>query len=277
MMKFIELRISCKMEFREILIAEINSLDAEGIVEFEDGFLAYFTNDKFDIAGLMPLIDKYGKAAELKWETVEVENKNWNEEWEKSFDPVVIENKCVIRASFHEPFPEVPIEIVIDPKMSFGTGHHETTYLMIKQQLNIVHEGKSVLDCGCGTGILSILASKLNARYIKGIDNDERAVANSIENIKLNGITNVEIKHGTINDTDPDSKFDILLANISKNILLSEIPAYSWVLNKGGKLVLSGFYVADLEEISKKTKVNALELIGSEERNEWSANVFIKK
>jgi len=275
-MDFIELQVFCNSEFREILIAEFGDLGFDSMMETEKGFNAYTGEDAFDESLIQPLQVKYGTFAEFDYKCSIVKRTNWNEEWEKNFNPVIIKGECAVRASFHDPIPEVKYEIIINPKMSFGTGHHATTSLMIGLQLEIDHTDRTILDCGCGTGILSILGAKLNARSVTGSDIDEWAVQNAIENSTINGVDTNTYLIGKIEDLGITEKYDIVLANINKNVLLEELPHYSNYLNPSGRLLLSGFYVTDLSEIKTKAEANDLRFIKSEELNDWAAAVFIK-
>ena len=276
-MDFIELQVSCNSEFREILIAEFGDLGFDSMMETENGFNAYAGEEIFDKSLIQPLKLKYGTLAEFDYKSLIVKRINWNEEWEKNFSPVIIKGECAIRASFHDPIPDLKYEIIINPKMSFGTGHHSTTSLMIGLQLDIDHTGRKVLDCGCGTGILSILASKLNARSVRGFDIDEWAVQNAIENSTINGFSDNTYLNGKIEDLGISEKYDIVLANINKNIILEELSHYSKYLNTPGRLLLSGFYINDLSEIKTKTAANGLKFVKHEELNDWAAAVFIKE
>jgi ribosomal protein L11 methyltransferase len=276
-MDFIELQVSCNSEFREILIAEFGDLGFDSMMETEKGFNAYAEEEIFKEALIQPLKLKYGALAEFDYKSLIVKRINWNEEWEKNFNPVIIKDKCAIRASFHDPIPNVKYEIIINPKMSFGTGHHATTSLMIGFQLENDHTNCNVLDCGCGTGILSILAAKLNARSVTGFDIDEWAVQNAIENSAINGVVNNTYLNGKIEDLGISEKYDIVLANINKNILLEELPQYVNHLNMEGRLMLSGFYMNDLSEIKTKARANELKFVKSKELKDWAAALFIKQ
>lgn len=275
-MDFIEVSISCKPEFRDILIAEIGEVGFNSMIETDAGFNAYMHEEDFEESSLLEIIDRYVSRADLKWKVHVIARKNWNAEWEKNFDPVIIADKCAIRASFHAPITSVPYEIIIDPKMSFGTGHHETTSLMIRNQLKIDHKDRKVLDCGCGTGILSIMASKLHAGSVTGFDIDVWAIENSIQNAELNGIDNIIFLQGTILEIATSDRYDIILANINKNILTDEMSEYAIRLKPGGQLVLSGFYSDDLADINRKAIQNNLNLSHSDSNNDWVGAVFLK-
>ena len=276
-MNYIELRVFCIPEFRDILIAELGEFGFESMMETDAGFNAYTESSSYDPESLTFLEKKYGVKAQLKFESKKIPKENWNKKWEKNFDPVIIAGTLAIRASFHKPIDGVSLEIIIDPKMSFGTGHHETTSLMAGMQLKIDHKDKRVLDCGCGTGILSILAKKLKADIVKGIDLDPWAVTNSKENAKLNQAGSILFLESNIGDLEASEKFDILLANINKNVLIAEIGTYNKFLNPGGYLLLSGFYTSDLDDIIEESSKNNLECQQSEVMNNWVGATFIKR
>ena len=198
----------------------------------------------------------------------ELENKNWNARWEDSFDPVHVTDNCVVRADFHTSFPEKKYDIIITPKMSFGTGHHATTSLMMRQMSQLDFSSKFVLDVGSGTGVLSILASKKQAKHIIAVDIDEWAYKNSQENILLNSVSNIELIQGDISAIK-DKVFDILLVNINRNIILSQISTYYNLMKSYADILLSGFFVDDMNLILNKTEQIGFELICSENKNEW--------
>lgn len=268
----VEISVLCSDASKEILIAEISDLNYDS-VETEEGFLAYCNSASFNLEDLNILQQKYQSAHPFTFTYSNVKKINWNKEWEKNFQPVEI-GDCRIRASFHAPDPNYELEVIIDPKMSFGTGHHETTSLMIATQLELDFDGKNVLDCGFGTGILSIVSALRGATKVVGVEIDEWCVVNAGENAILNGIESVEFMSGTIGLIDPVRNFDILLANINKNILLDEISAYSKRLKSKGVMLLSGFYLQDLEEIKRQCQSNGLVFVSSKEKNNWVAAQF---
>ena len=267
-----QINVTCNQPFREILMAEFAAIGFDNFQETDNGFI---TNTNTDVSsGLVDnIIERYKEQSGATYLVEEVAKKNWNKEWEKSYKPIVVDDKCIVRASFHPPQPEYPIEIVINPKMSFGTGHHETTYLIVDGQLNIDHKNKKVLDAGCGTGILSVLAGKLGARKLIAYDNDEWVIENVQENFKINE-TEGEILIGTVQELAFSEKFDIILANINKNVLLADISSYAKLLSKGGSLLLSGFYENDLEEIQRLATDNDLRLVKTNTRNGWAMAHF---
>lgn len=266
--------VSSSTDFREILIAEFAAMGFDSFQETDEGFIAH-TDNLVDIAEVAGVIARYVDTAGASMKVEEIEKVNWNEEWEESYDPIVLANKILVRASFHDPQPDIPYELIINPKMSFGTGHHETTGLMMKAQLSLDHKNKKVLEAGCGTGILTILAGKLGAAELYAYDNDEWVKDNIQENLKNNG-TAARVSIGTIETLDLPNDFDIILANINKNILLNDIPFYSQKLNKDGVLLLSGFYESDLDEIRLATSKEDLNYVNSLTRNGWMAAHFLK-
>lgn len=276
-MDYIEVEIKCPEELKEILMAKLADQDYDGFLETNEGFLAYIAKESYSKARLLEVLDSYAKASRISFSMAHVRDKNWNEEWEKNYDPVIIEGKCLIRASFHPSDPNYPYEIVINPRMSFGTGHHETTSLMIAHQLAIDHQGKDVLDIGCGTGILSIMASKSGASRVLAIDNNEWAYENAKDNISLNGLQNVEVRLGSFYDTGIAQKFDFILANINRNVLLEELADYIQALKKGGGIVISGFYEEDEKDLEELLKANGCELRSRKTNNRWSALYYKSK
>lgn len=200
---------------------------------------------------------------------------NWNEEWEKNFQPILVEDSCCVRAPFH-PATDVKYDIVIEPKMSFGTGHHATTHMMIQFLLNNDFEGKRVLDMGCGTGVLAIVAEKRGAKEVDAIDIDNWCYQNSIENVERNNCSRITVYEGGA-ELLGEKKYDVIIANINRNILLEDIKVYSRNLEAGGELYLSGFYAADIPAIVEECEKNGLDRVGSLEREEWVALQLKKK
>ncbi len=272
-MEFSEITIVCSGDSKEILIAEIAELGFDSMIETEEGFQAYCTSSDYPETSLRKLQQKYQASFPFTYTTALIEKRNWNEEWEKNFKPVWI-GSYLIRASFHDSDPDALMELIIDPKMSFGTGHHETTSLMVAMQFELDIQDKSVLDCGFGTGILSILANKLGAAKVTGTEIDTWCVENANENAELNGISCISFLTGTIGDMTGSELFDIILANINKNVLLNEIPTYVKKLNTNGTLLLSGFYKSDLMEIISMCEQFALKFVSSKEKNNWVAAIF---
>lgn len=271
------LAITCDPAFSEILMAEIAEAGFETFLETEKGFEAYVEMEKFDQEQIDYILRKYSDSTSIGVQQDRIEKQNWNEQWEKSYEPIVVEGKCLIRASFHKIDQQYPYELIITPKMSFGTGHHQTTYLMIKNQLEIDHRDKRVMDAGCGTAILSVMASKLGAKEVYAFDIDEWSVSNGRENIEVNGCTNITHYQGKLSELNLQGPFDIILANINKNVLLDEIHLYNQFLGSQGLLVLSGFFVADIPDLLEEAAKHGLSELRRDEREEWAALVLTKR
>ena len=257
----------------------INALGEIGFDTFEEvdlGFKAYIPSGDFNQEALDETLSLYKDMFTFSYEVTLIPQKNWNEVWESNFEPLVIGDKIYVRATFHEPGPEFPYEIVIDPKMAFGTGHHQTTAMMLELILENDFTGKKVLDMGCGTGILAIMASKLGSRNITAIDYDPVCYDSTIENAQLNHIRNVTALCGS-KEVIPDEQYDIILANINRNILLDQIPRYSEVLKSGGEIYFSGFYeTPDLDIITEEARKYALKYISHKKNKDWTAAKFVK-
>jgi ribosomal protein L11 methyltransferase len=260
----------------EILIRDLAELGFESFEELPEAIIAYIPQKDFNNSVSNSLPDTILNLGKVKYTSVIIKAQNWNETWEKNFQPVVIADKCYVRATFHEKRYDLPYEIVIEPKMAFGTGHHETTSLMITQMLSIDFADKHVLDMGCGTGILSIMASMLNALDILAVDIDEWAYQSTIENCLFNHIHNVTSAQGDIEIVN-HKHFDIVLANINRNILLDQLFHYSNILSPGGLLLLSGIYNSDLAVIQKAADMNGFENVRLLEKNNWISVLFTKK
>lgn len=252
--------------WNEILMAELIEVGFDSFTEEHDGILAYIQKDLFTETSLQNVSLLQNPEVEISYTYSEMPNINWNEEWEKNFDPINVENQVSIRAEFHEN-QNLPHEIIIQPKMSFGTGHHATTYLMIQQMLDMDFNGKTVLDMGCGTSVLAIFAKQKGAGKTVAIDIDEWSVENSRENAARNNVE-LEISQGTADNLGRE-KFDIILANINRNILISDIPTYVSVLNDGGSLLLSGLCFFDVADILEVCTQQNLTLKRQLQREEW--------
>lgn len=247
-------------------MAELIEVGFDSFTEELDGILAYIPKDIFREEELQTVGLLSNPDVEVSYTFKEMPNINWNEEWEKNFSPINVEDKVLIRAEFHEPMPELH-EIVIQPKMSFGTGHHPTTHLMIQQMLEMDFKGKKVLDMGCGTSVLAIFAKQKGAEDVLAIDIDEWSVENSHENAARNNVQ-LRIEQGTADNLGSEN-FDIILANINRNILISDIPAYTKVLNTGGQLLLSGLCFFDVDDILEVCSHQGLVLENKQQREEW--------
>lgn len=275
-MNYIEYQfdIQPKEPFGEILTAFLADLEFESFVETDNGISAYVRTDLDDESGVQQIIDDL-KDVTIRYTKKEIIQQNWNEEWESNFHPILVADQCYIRAEFHESKPEIPYEVIIQPKMAFGTGHHETTHLMVEYILETEFEGKDVLDMGCGTSILGILAKMKGANYVEAIDFDQWAVDNSIENAERNKVE-LNIKLGDSSSLD-EKAFDIILANINKNVLMRDIPNYVKNLNfTEGELILSGLMTQDFDDIKSLCESLGLKFINKKQRNEWIALKFIK-
>jgi ribosomal protein L11 methyltransferase len=270
------LQVTCDPDYAEILMAEIAEAGFDTFLETDSGFEAYVEMEKYDREQLEHIKEKYSTQTPIVFSQDQIQKRNWNEEWEKSYNPILVENKCLIRADFHQSDKKYPYELIITPKMSFGTGHHQTTYLMIKNQMEIDHRGKRVMDAGCGTAILSIMASKLGAREVEAFDIDEWSVSNGKENIETNGCVNIRQQQGKLAELNIMGTFDIILANINKNVLLEEIQLYSKYLVPNGILILSGFYVEDIVDLLEEASKRNLHELRRDERENWAALILVK-
>ncbi len=275
-MAYTRLTVRCDVDFRDILTAELAEIGFDAFMETEDGFEAYADEERYDRNALEDLRERYAAITTIEFTFDTIEQRNWNEEWERSFDPIDVEGKCLIRAEFHAPSRQYPFEIIITPKMSFGTGHHQTTYLMVKNQMAVDHVDKRVMDAGCGTAVLSIVAAKLGAREILAFDIDEWSIVNATENVGVNGCSNISIQRGTIREVNPTGLFDIILANINKNILLDEMGEYARRMEKEGILMLSGFYMRDVPDLLSEAATHGLEEVGRDEKENWAALILRK-
>lgn len=265
------LSVACDPTFSEILMAELAQANFDTFLETENGFEAYVEGEQYDRQLVDDIRRKYEQSTPLGFSFSQIPKKNWNEEWEKSYAPIVVEDKCLIRAAFHSAEKKYPYELVITPKMSFGTGHHQTTYLMVKNMMTMDFERKRVMDAGCGTAILSVMACKLGAGEVEAFDIDEWSVVNGNENSAINGCSNIHIQQGKISEIDLAGTFDVVLANINKNVLLEELKIYSSYLNPQGMLLLSGFLTHDIPDLLHESATCNLKEIRRDERETWAA------
>ncbi|AWM15164.1 50S ribosomal protein L11 methyltransferase [Flavobacterium sp. NRK F10] len=258
----------------EILIAELGELPFESFIETEEGLSAYIQKDLWDenILNGVHILDNPN--FEVSYKVEQIEQVNWNEEWEKNFEPIDVDGKCHVRAPFHEK-TDAEYEIIIEPKMSFGTGHHETTHMMIQHLLETDLKGKKTLDMGCGTAILAILAEMKGAQPIDAIDIDNWCYLNSIENVERNNCQHISVYEGDATLLE-GKKYDVIIANINRNILLNDMQTYADCLNTDGILFLSGFYREDIAAIDNCCSAKGLKLVGQKERNNWTALKYSK-
>ncbi len=258
----------------EILIAELGSAGFESFVENENGVTAYIQKQDWNNEVLNNIFILSSKEFKITYEQTEVAQTNWNEEWEKNFNPIEVNDLVSVRAPFHEN-PNLKYDIVIEPKMSFGTGHHETTYMMVQHLLEIDVNEKEVLDMGCGTGILAIFAEMRGAKFTDAIDIDNWCYLNSLENVERNKCKNISVYEGDASLLGK-KKYDVIIANINRNILLTDIEKYTSCLNEKGIVLLSGFYKEDIPLIKEEISKYNLSIDKIIERNNWTALKCVK-
>lgn len=272
MADFVTVQVQCDLELNDVIIAQLFELGFDAFQELEDGFEASIEAASYQEEEVKKVLNDWNVSFTLKEEA----KVNWNEEWEKNYQPIRVGADIYVRASFHAPQPAIPYEIVVTPKMSFGTGHHDTTYQMLDYQLQVDHQGKKVLDVGTGTGILAIMAAKLGATQLMATDIDDWSIANSIENFELNKVSGVEVRKAEIEAVDYFD-CDIILANINKNVLLHQLKSYSERLKDSGILLLSGFYQSDVEDLDREAHQHQLIRKASTTRNNWAMVAYEKK
>ncbi|MFD1167313.1 50S ribosomal protein L11 methyltransferase [Sphingobacterium daejeonense] len=261
---------------KDLLIAELANLGFDTFEDQGQGFVAYVPSSNLDIQALETVLATEAVGYDISYQVEELENKNWNQVWESNFSPILVDDQCYVRATFHEDKPEYPYQIIIDPKMSFGTGHHQTTSMMLSFILENNFEGKRVLDMGCGTGILAILASKRGAKDILAVDFDPICVESVNENKELNQVSNIEANLGS-KEVIVGLRFDVVLANINRNILLDQFDVYASDLPDAGELYISGFYDGeDLEILREKAETLGFQFVEKKVLDTWCAAKFIK-
>lgn len=263
-------------EHSEVLIVKFAELGFESFVDAKPvGFNAYIQEvlyTKFVEENIELLDTQFPFAKKLQL----IKDENWNHEWEKNMQPINVNNKCYIRASFHPPIAEIKYDIIINPKMSFGTGHHETTYLVASQLLELDVKNKIICDMGCGTSVLAILAAKMGAASVWGVDIDDWAVENSQENIDTNNVTSVVVKKGGA-ELLAGKTFHVILANINRNVLLTDMNKYVQSLDEQGVLVLSGFFDVDAPAVQNQAALLEMQIVNKVLKNKWAVLCFIKK
>ncbi len=261
---------------KDILIDALGNIGFDTFEEVETGFKAYIPASEFDEGQLNEALSAYQDMFTFSYEVNVIPHKNWNKLWESNFEPIAIDDRLFVRATFHEPRPEFKYEIVIDPKMAFGTGHHQTTAMMLQLILENDFAGKKVLDMGAGTGILAIMASKLGATDIVAIDYDPICYESIIENATLNNITNITSLCGS-KEAIPNERYDIILANINRNILLDQMARYGEALKDDGEIYFSGFYESpDLDIITEAAGEYGMRYVSHKKDKEWVAAKFVK-
>jgi ribosomal protein L11 methyltransferase len=261
-----------KEKFTDILLAELSLFNFESFEETEKGLSAYIQEhlDEEDLVSQINLFQN--EAVNINYQREKIETKNWNEEWEKNFSPILVGSKCMVRAPFHEKI-KVDYDVIIEPKMSFGTGHHATTFQMIELILEEKWNTKKVLDMGCGSGVLGILASMMGAKQVTYIDIDDWCVENTNENTERNKVKGEVILGGA---EKINTNFDVILANINRNILLKDLAKYAAHLNENGQVYLSGFYKKDLNMIKDEADKQHLTFVKNLEKENWIAAKFVK-
>ena len=261
---------------KDLLIAELAEIGFDTFEDTEEGFAGYIPSANLDIQALETLLLAQTGEFNVDYQINDVKEENWNALWESNFNPIVVDDACYVRATFHDAKPEYTYEIVIDPKMSFGTGHHQTTSMMLSYILENNFQNKKVLDMGCGTGILAILAAKKGAKHILAVDYDNICVDSVKENSELNRITNIESQLGS-KEVIVGNKFDTILANINRNILLDQMSTYADNLDSKGELYISGFYEEeDLPILRKCCEELSFTFVSHKVLDKWCAAKFIK-
>lgn len=266
-MNSIRITITCKEQEQEILISQLNDLGASGFEQTDTHLIAYFPGLDFDSYEVNRLISPYPH------QTEELPEQNWNAVWESNFLPVRVEDFCGIRAEFHEPMEGVEHEIIITPKMSFGTGHHATTYMMVAQMEEIDFAGKGVFDFGTGTGILAILAEKLGAKSVDAIDVDDWSIENTRENARRNECNKIEVE---LTSVLPKKSYDVILANINRNVILQYINELDSILKPQGLILFSGLLKQDEETITAECNRLNYSIRKITEKNNWVSLLFVK-
>ncbi len=273
MTQYIEVSIPLLEERKDVIIAELEQLGYEGFWDQGTMLVAYIPQSDFLHKRLYDTLGKYQMENSFSYKPLE--DRNWNEEWEKNYDPIIVDDRVYIRSPFHKEIESIEHEIIIQPQMSFGTGHHETTQLVIQMMLTLDFTNKKVLDMGTGTGVLAFLAQKLGAGRTVGIDYDLNSVNNAEENLKYNKSVDVSLLHGSA-EAIPDENFDIVLSNITKNINMTLLPHLAKHVSTGGYLVLAGFLNFDLKEVDSATKSLDFELIRNISLGDWESLMYKK-
>lgn len=275
-MHYVEVTVRCDTGFTEILIAELGELGFDTFQEQSSGFQAYVEEDRMDYDGLKELMERYASLTALHYSMQKVARENWNRQWEENYPPIVIDDMVLIKTPFHQTDENYPVVLTVVPKMSFGTGHHATTSQMIRFLSRFPPEGLRVLDAGTGTGILAIMAEKTGALEVTGFDNDPWCIENSRENFSLNGCSRCRVLLASSLGEVPGGKWDLILANINKNVILAETGAYAAALKPGGQLWVSGFYTDDVPDIEKSAESKGFRKLESSVRDTWACLIFEK-
>lgn len=258
----------------DLLIAALGEIGFESFENTESGFLAYLAHSDYDRESTQQVLQSYSDHCAVSFTAKEIEATNWNADWEKNFSPITVGERIHVRAPFH-PATAAEYEIIIEPKMSFGTGHHQTTHLMLEHLLELDVRDKDVLDMGSGTAVLAIMACMRGARKATAIDIDQWCGENGLENAQRNAIDNIQVLVGTAEQLPTTPEFDVIIANINRNVLLEDMPAYVACLRPGGAVLLSGFYASDLDIITERCKECGLVYQHHKTRDNWVAAKFL--
>ena len=278
---YIEVRFDltpCNETETDVLAALLCEIDYESFVPDESGLVAYVKKELFDELKIKTILTEFPFDNDISYKYEIVEGQDWNSEWEKNyFKPIIVKDQCVIHSSFHKDIPSLPYDIVIDPKMAFGTGHHATTSLIIEQLLEMDLVDKSVVDMGTGTGILAILASMRGASQITAIEIDPMAHANAIDNLKINNAESINLILGDASSLNKVKNIDVFIANINRNIITQDISAYASTLHSGSVMLLSGFYESDIPVIMEYARPLGLTYHSHTVKNDWSCLYLVKE
>ena len=271
----VDFKIKDLIPNRDILTYKLGEVDFESFTEEDYGLKAYIQESLYKKESVEEIVSELSNLTEISFSTKLIQDENWNKTWEENFDPIYVDNKCVIRAPFHQIEKAFEYDIIIEPQMSFGTGHHETTYLIVRSLLEMELSNKRLLDMGCGTGVLAILAEKLGAKSIQAIDIDEWAYNNTLQNIELNNAKEISTFLGGAEQISRES-FDVIIANINKNILIKDMECYAKSLKLNGYLLLSGFFTTDVNDLTKVANSLGMEVVSQIEKNTWAVLKLIK-
>ena len=276
-MDFIELSVEAPRELADILVAELAEVGFDTFEDNDAGFCAYITEEAFNSDAVEEIVARYSGIGNLTHSHRVITRQNWNAEWEKNFQPLVIADRVSVRAPFHPAPAGVDYDIVIMPRMSFGTGHHETTALMLENQLGVDHRGRRVLDMGTGTGILAIMAELLGARQVLAVDTEPWTVENARDNAAENQCRNIECRLGGVETLVDEAPFDLILANINRNVLLEDMHEYARLLPSGRPILFSGFYEEDLAQITAEAARQGLRYQRHRTLRNWVSALFEKE
>ena len=278
---YIEVRFDvepCDATSTDVLAAMLCDVEFESFVPDESGLTAYVKRELYNEAAIADIVTSFPLQAQINWRAEVIEGQDWNSEWEKNyFQPIVVGDKCVIHSSFHTDIPEVEYDIVIDPKMAFGTGHHATTSLIIRQLLEMSLDGLSVMDMGTGTGILAILSAMRGAEKVSAIEIDEFAYVNAVDNVKINGEPQINVMLGDASLLANEEPVDVFIANINRNIITADIAEYAKTLKSGGIMLLSGFYEEDVEVIMSQARLHSLDYQSHTVQDRWTCLRLVKQ